>query len=417
MRKIELDWETIDPLLGLMHDSEIAAMHNADRCLIRNRRVALGIPALQVKKELDWKTIDPMLGVIPDQQIAAMYNVSKGFIRMRRVSLGILAVPKDKNMDWKTIDSLLKVMSDRKIASMYKVSKSFIRKRRIALGIPAYSKDQERDWSLIDPLLIDGVASIKELSLRFNIDEQTLFSRRRRKLGIIIPKSEFPWPEIDPLLGKVPDGELAKEFNIMTEAVFRRRKELGIPAYQFRSKIDWSLIDPHLGNIPDSELAERAGISKSAVVSRRQRFDIPPFSGVSNKKKCKIDWETIYPYLGTTTDRELAKKFNVSTASIWRMRIMMNIKAFSQPVDWEKTAHLFGELSDMEIAKIHNVSRPAANLARKKFGLTKPKKDLSYIDQYLDSLSDTEIAEKFGLRRISVYHRRYLVNKRKSKNN
>ena len=90
----------------------------------------------------------------------------------------------------------------------------------------------------------------------------------------------------------------------------------------------------------------------------------------------------------------------------------MGIQAYTQPVDWRKIAHLFNKMSDMAIAKMHNVSTSAVCAARKRLGLSVPKTDLSFIDRYLDILSDTEIAEKFVIKRRAVYHRRYLVKHR-----
>ena len=154
----------------------------------------------------------------------------------------------------------------------------------------------------------------------------------------------------------------------------------------------------------------------AAVFARRNRLGIPPFFEVSVEKKYQIDWETIDSYLGTTADKKLADKYNVSTASIWNRRIKMGIKAYRQPVNWEKAVHLFNKLSNMEIAKMYSVSVGAVSWARKKFGMIGPKKDLSFIDPYLDTLSDAEIAKKFGIKKTSVYHRRYLLKHRKIEN-
>jgi hypothetical protein len=154
-------------------------------------------------------------------------------------------------------------------------------------------------------------------------------------------------------------------------------------------------------------------LSEGSVASRRRLLGIPSFSGISGGGKKTIDWEEIIPYLGTTTDKMLADKYNVSVTSIYVKRIKMGIKAYAQPVDWEKITHLFNIIPDIELAKMHNVSTGAVLSARKRLGIAAPKKDLSFIDQYLDNLSDTEIAKIFGLKKISVYHRRFLVNKKK----
>jgi DNA-binding CsgD family transcriptional regulator len=319
-----------------------------------------------------------------------------------------------KELDWKTIDTLLGVMSDREVATMYKVSANPIRSRRIILGIPAYIRGQERDWASIDPLLKAGV-SIKDVSLRFNIPGPTL-NDRRRKLGIIPSKPEQPcWPEIDLLLGTAPDVELAKEFNISKGVIARRRKQLGVSACLKWEIIDWSKVDLYLGKYTDREIAEEAGVSEARVASRRRRLGIPSFSGHLGSIE-KIDWKAIEPYLGTMPDTQLAVKFNVSAQSICRKRLDMGIKAYRLPWSWRKNTHLFNKSTNMQIAKRFNVSTSAVGAARSKLGMSEPKKDLSFIDQHLDVLSDAEIAEKFGLAKRTVYNRRYLV-KRKNLNN
>ena len=94
----------------------------------------------------------------------------------------------------------------------------------------------------------------------------------------------------------------------------------------------------------------------------------------------------------------------------------MGIKAYRQPVDWKKATHLFNKLSDMEIAKMYSVSACTVCAVRKKFGMSEPKKDLSFIDPYLDILGNAEIAEKFGIKKRAVYHRRHLLKRRKLNN-
>ena len=317
-------------------------------------------------------------------------------------------------LDWKTIDPLLGEMSDAAIAAMYEVSTRPIRSRRIALGISAYIRGQERDWASIDPLLTAGV-SIKDISLKFDIHCNTL-QDRRRKLGLISPKRKPPcWSEIDPLLGTAPDVKLAREFNVSKFTIAMRRKKLGVPACLKWEIIDWSDIDSDLGSCTDREIALEAGVSVARVSSRRRRLGIPPYSGHRGSVE-RIKWKAIEPYLGTTSDKQLAKKFKVSSSSINRKRLDMGISAYKAPMSWRQSRRLFKRRSNMEIAKRFNVSTSAAASARTKLGMSEPKKDHSFIDQWLDTLSDAEIAEKFGIKKRAVYNRRYLV-KRKNLNN
>ena len=314
-----------------------------------------------------------------------------------------------KKLNWKIIDPLLGKISDLKIAAMYNVSISPIYRRRTALGIPAYAMGQEMDWGPIDALLTAG-ASIKDVCAEFNIASPRL-NKRCKKLGIIRKKPEPPWKDIDPLLGKEPDADIAREFNLTPLAVFRRRRELGIPSLIIVKEVDWSEIDPYLGTCTDRELAEEAGILTGRVANRRRSFDIPPFI-VRAYRKEEIYWKAIEPYLGTMTDRQIADKFHISAASVGKKRRKLGIEVYKPPPDWRKDRVIFSNMSDLDIAKKYNVSSSAANAARSKLGMTTPKRDLSFIDEYLDSLSDAEIAEKFDLKIKAVYDRRLRVKRR-----
>ena len=317
-----------------------------------------------------------------------------------------------KELDWETIDQLLGTKSDKKIAAMCKVSVSPIRDRRLVLGIRAYERGQERDWASIDPLLTSGI-SLKDVSLKFNIPSPTL-NDRCRKLGIARPKPEpHCWEEIDPLLGTMPDVELALKFGTSKSAIGVRRKLLGVAACLQWKIIDWKEVDPYLGTCTDRELADRAGISETRVAQRRRRFGISSFSDRPGNKE-RIDWKAIEPYLGTVHDGQLAAKFNISKAAIANKRLALGVKAYKRPDSWRKNPRLFKKMSNMELAKKYRVSTSSAGSARSKLGMTNPKKDFSFIDQYLDVLSNAEIAEKFGLKKITVYNRRYRVTKRKN---
>ena len=91
----------------------------------------------------------------------------------------------------------------------------------------------------------------------------------------------------------------------------------------------------------------------------------------------------------------------------------MGIKGYKQPWNWRKNKHLFDKSSNMQIAKRYRVSTSAAGSARSKLGMSEPKKDLSFVDQYLDVLNDAEIADRFSLEKKSVYNHRYRVTKRR----
>ena len=365
------------------------------------------------RKKLDWKTIDPLLGTMPDGKLAGMYKIDINRIVTRRYALGVSAFQTSKN--WSAIDPRLGEVPDVELARIHKISPIAIKERRVALGIPGFVREQKWDWASIDPLLKMGGGSILDISRKFDVPESMLYYRCK-KLGIIYPKLDPPcWAEIDPLLGTMSDIKLGKKFNTPTRSVNKRRNKLGIPPYRTRPVIDWTNIDPYLGTCPDKELAEEYDVSTTTIGNRRRLLGIPSFSGIIGRKST-INWEIIEPHLGTTTDKKLADKYNLSATTIWARRRKLGIKPYFQPVDWKKTEHLFYKIPDMDLAKMQGVSTPAVAAARKKLGISASRKDLSVIDPYLDTLSVAEIAEKFGLKKWSVYHRRQLVKRKKLNN-
>ena len=108
--------------------------------------------------------------------------------------------------------------------------------------------------------------------------------RRRADNKIINDKSEKTrqkviWTEeMERLLGKIGDGELAKRFKISQSAVVFKREQKRIPPAE--PYVVWtSEMDALLGTIPDKEVAKLVKIKKIKVTGRRLQLGIPPFSG------------------------------------------------------------------------------------------------------------------------------------------
>lgn len=80
-------------------------------------------------------------------------------------------------------------------------------------------------------------------------------------------------PEMDALLGTLPDRAVAEQLGVSPLSVSARRAQLGIPPYRSRHRdISWTPeMDALLYTAPARELAERWGVSASAVKARRRR--------------------------------------------------------------------------------------------------------------------------------------------------
>ena len=89
----KINWELIDPLLGVEPDTAIAEAHNISLSSVTTRRYRLGIPAhpSRAKKSINWAVIDPVLGLQPDPVIAKQFKIDVHSVQNRRRKLGIAA--------------------------------------------------------------------------------------------------------------------------------------------------------------------------------------------------------------------------------------------------------------------------------------------------------------------------------------
>lgn len=179
-------------------------------------------------------------------------------------------------------------------------------------------------------------------------------------------KSRIDWSKWDDLVGTMTDPLLAEQIGCSPVTVFWRRKKLGIGLVPGRAdgrrtpknrKIPISA-DILMGLMTDKAIADMFGTTESAVCLRRKKLGIPPLHPKS--KNCKtIKWDEVD--LSQKTE-DLAKKFDVSTAFIAKLKHNHNIKHRSRKnwdnVDWGK--------KDAEIAKILGYSKQAVNQQRKK---------------------------------------------------
>ena len=87
-------------------------------------------------------------------------------------------------------------------------------------------------------------------------------------------------PEILPLLGTVPDAELARRFGLNRCTVRYWRRERGIDACPGARgvKPQERPYDAELGRRSDADIAREYGVTRAAVSERRRRRGIAAFS-------------------------------------------------------------------------------------------------------------------------------------------
>ena len=313
MRKRELDWEAIDPLLGTASDKKIAAMCKVSVTPIRSRRIALGIRAYAQGQERDWASIDPLLkaGVVSIKNISLKFNIHSPTLNDRRRKLGIIP-PKPEPPCWAEIDPLLGTAPDVRLALKFNMPKTAVANRRKQLGIPACLEWNIIDWSEVDPYL--GTCIDREIAERAGVSVARV-AQRRRRLGIPPfsgrsgSKERIDWKAIEPYLGTATDIQLADHFNVSSTSISRKRLDMGIKAY--KQPWNWRKNKRIFNTMSNMEIAKKYKISTSAAASARAKL------GMSAPRK---DHSFIDRYLDVLNDAEIAEKLGIEKRIVCNRR-------------------------------------------------------------------------------------------------
>lgn len=82
-------------------------------------------------------------------------------------------------------------------------------------------------------------------------------------------------------LGILPDADVAKKFNVSTEAVGIARREYGIKPTRkkLNKRISHGKVLPLLGKMTDADIAEACGVHPTSISGIRTNKGIPPYTG------------------------------------------------------------------------------------------------------------------------------------------
>lgn len=167
------------------------------------------------------------------------------------------------------------------------------------------------------------------------------------------------WHIIDPLLGTMPDGQIAKQFGVGPALVFERRRLRGIVAhYKGRPKHDWSKIDGLLGTKSDAEIAANFGIPCATIQSRRRKLKINGFGGGKlGRPQLSVDKIRVIPsrrcarcarvYIPDRPNSH--QRFCSQTCAQAVNRAKRGYKNASE-IPWRKFLHLLGTGPDRSVA-------------------------------------------------------------------
>jgi uncharacterized Zn-finger protein len=179
-------------------------------------------------------------------------------------------------IDWSLWQSLLGTMPDNVLAKKIGCPRMTVKNRRDRLGIPVFKKEKEEER--ICPFC-------KEV-FRVNHKSQVFCSNK-------CAASKIDWNIWKPLLGTMPDADLAKKIGCLGLAVYKKRKTLGVPAFEKHARIDWEPWVCLLGTMPDIDLAKKIGCSRDSVHNKRISLGVPVFAKSNLRPRvCRICGKT-----------------------------------------------------------------------------------------------------------------------------
>jgi hypothetical protein len=166
-------------------------------------------------------------------------------------------------------------------------------------------------------------------------------------------------PELDALLGKVSDSDIAQQLGCDRKSVAYRREKLGISRCPQTNFVvpplgGWNRIDlpdeiiSQLGKVSDSQLARQAGVCSSVVGRHRVERGIASYGHSANhptrfklnqphprwysRGRIELPGEVI-SQLGKVSDCRLADQTGVHKSTIRKYRIERGIASYSESVN------------------------------------------------------------------------------------
>ena len=144
------------------------------------------------------------------------------------------------------------------------------------------------DWSKVEHLWgeVCDLAIAAELGCTVNT------VRLHRKAKGIAPlgrrQTAEAWASVEPMMGKMPDAEVADVLGVTRQAVTYQRKKRGIAPWEDIAPLGrrqtaeaWASVEPMMGKMPDAEVADVLGVTRRAVAYQRKKRGIAPWEGAA----------------------------------------------------------------------------------------------------------------------------------------
>ncbi len=187
--------------------------------------------------------------------------------------------------------------------------------------------------------------------------------------------SRYRWPEhLLDLLGKIPDQTIAQRARVCIPTVIKERRRRRISPFRpLRQPVKWTApMIQRLGKASDAEVGAELGIRKASVRYKRHLLAIPPYSDPASRGH-GYPWNAwAVKLLGKASDKELAKKLGVSTATVFMKRRELGIASFGRApkrFPWtKKTMTMIGTRPDKALAKQLDTTKTAVAWKRIELG-------------------------------------------------
>lgn len=152
------------------------------------------------------------------------------------------------------------------------------------------------------------------------------------------------------LYSKLPD-----KANNKTSAPRKKRQAEEAPRKPY-VRIEPAILRPMLGTMPDQEIADSLGCSIGTVVRYRKKWGIPAYrNGKNNPYHWTPEHEAM---LGCDTDDAIAKLLGRSKNAVTQRRYKLEIPSFSQGLTLlSDNAHLVESFNNAEIAELIGVPK------------------------------------------------------------
>ena len=155
--------------------------------------------------------------------------------------------------------------------------------------------------------------------------------RRKRQLLGITPYGEsysrksynaFRWTKQRiSLLGKEPDTKVARRLGVLPGTVWRKRVQLGIPAFEPKRHIKWTKAGiALLGKLSDKALAKRWGVRPETIARKRRDLGIAPFLATTPLRRTRALRAVLRLPM-----HEICRRYPISTETIKKLRRELGI--------------------------------------------------------------------------------------------